>query len=748
MNNSKDFNNEKHNSLISKKCILQNESDLNKEKFNKSFYERPLIKTMDVSRGPPIKRLKTNKSLSRLSIPNISRNKIKVNNSRLSFKKTVDKKEKEKLINEDFDIISNLSEIKSKRLIKENDSQKEIVGMILPNLPETEIIIPDEPLPEEGKALNINFCKNYISTLLNPIKKEIDPNILSGVEIGLNKILTTVKNDMEGHKLEINPEQKSVNEIKKPNNISLIPKYPVANFETSIKMQKIKELSQRKRNIEMQINQIDENIRLIDEEKTTNFAGIEGRSLDYSSNIVDENIKKDQIKESKQNKELLLSKLTGINEQVQKLMENEEEFLNMKKLNIKEFLENFEKNKEKAEEIAKKYEEEKKVREQKILNSIIKSSDRKQREYEQMALEEEERKKRELEKTRLKELERIRGRTKENLDKLNNIKQHINDKPANVNEYLFKALENKYNEKTQQEIKDEIQKHKEKMKENNVSLEEILDFEKRQKEFELERLAEIEEEKKKLKEQWKITKNTLPKFESSVMQIIKEEEKKNKEKKELEEFKKKLKQQEIKNYGEVVNKLFLPKINMSMKKEREKRIKNLDTKNNLQHITKKKSKGRILLKKPNPNKPSKYTWKLKLELDEQEKLNKNKNKNLNINLKRRAISAQKHEPLEKLPDYLTEMRNKNNKKISNNSQSKNKNNNWDKMLKNNKGNLLENVEKVKKKAQELENKAKFNEGLMKDKKGSVYTDLQHKVSGYLLDAIKAKISILENISEK
>ena len=32
----------------------------------------------------------------------------------------------------------------------------------------------------------------------------------------------------------------------------------------------------------------------------------------------------------------------------------------MKKLNIKEFLENFEKNKEKSEELAKKYDEEKK----------------------------------------------------------------------------------------------------------------------------------------------------------------------------------------------------------------------------------------------------------------------------------------------------------------------------------------------------------------------------------------------------
>ena len=147
---------------------------------------------------------------------------------------------------------------------------------------------------------------------------------------------------MEENKIQINPEQKTINEIKRQNNNkSIIPK-PTANYEENIKMQKIKELSQRKKNIEKQINQIDENIKLINEEKTVNMGGI---GLDYPSSVVEENIKKDQIKENKQTKELLLAKLNGINEQVQKLMENEVELSNMKKLNIKDFLENFEKNK-------------------------------------------------------------------------------------------------------------------------------------------------------------------------------------------------------------------------------------------------------------------------------------------------------------------------------------------------------------------------------------------------------------------
>ena len=739
MKNPKNFDYDKQKPNNTKQYIIQKGSESINDDVDKIFNEPPLIKAIEVKQGPPCKLKKTNKSVSKSTL---GKNKMKINDSKLSFKKTVDKKEKI----QNLDDISNISEIKNSKniIIKDIGSQKDDIGIIIPTLPESEIIGPDEPMPEEDKVPNPSFCKNYISNMLNPIKLEIDPSILNGVEMGLNKILITVQDDMEENKLEINPEQKNVNELAKlnANNTSMIPKYPTANFEASIKMQKIKELSQRKKRIEKQINQIDENIRLIDEEKTYNYGG--GGSLDYPNSVIDENIKKDQIKENKQTKELLLAKLNGINEQVQKLMENEEEIANMKKLNIKDFLDNFEKNKEKSEELAKKYDEEKRIREQKMMNSVMKSSDRKQREYEQMMLEEEERKKRELEKTRLKELERIRGRTKENLDKLNYIRQHVNDKPANVNEYLFKALENKYKEKANNEIKVEILKHKEKMKENSVSLEEIFDFEKKQKELELKRLAEIEEEKKKLKEQWKQTKDILPKFESSVMQIIKEEEKKNKEKRELEEFKKKLKQQEIKNYGEVVNKLFLPKINQSMKKEREDRIKNLDIKNNIQHITKKKNNGRIILKKPDPNKPSKYPWKLKLELDEQEKINRNKNENQ----EKRARSAQKREPLEKMPDYLTEMRTKNAEKMSNVSQTKFRTNNWDKMLKNNKGNLMENVEKVQKKVEELENKAKMNEKLLQNTTGGIDIDLQQKVSGYLLDAIKAKLSIIENINQK
>ena len=738
MKNSKNFDYDKKRPSFSKKYVMQTETDLKNEDYNKIFNEPPLIKGIQLTQDlKPKKSTKTSKSVSKASLLN-NKNKIKITSN---LKPKSNSKDKE----------TNIEETKSLNNMKINNDigiqigleneveEKNDIDIIIPSLPDDEIIEPEEPLPEEGKMPNPSFCKRYISNLLNPSKEEIDPNILSGVEIGLNKVLMSLQEDFEDNKIIVGQESINTEDFKKfrQNSSSILPS---ANFESSIRMQKIKELNQSKKKLEKQINQINTKINMMEEENTTAILG----DIEYPNSIIEENIKKDKIKDNKQTKELLLAKLNGINEQVQRLVQSEEDLNKNKKLNVKEFLENFDKDKEKSEELVKKLTEDKKIREQKMMNSIKKSYDLKQKEYEQMKLDEEEKKKKELEKIRLKELEIIRERNKENKDKLSYIKLHANDKPMNMSQYLFKALENKYNEKQENEIKTEILKKREKIKENSVSLEEIFDFEKKQKELEVKRMLEMEEEKKKLREQWKQTKDILPKFESNMMQMIKEEEKKNKEKKELEEAKKKLKQQEIKNYSESVNKLFLPKINPSMKKEREERIKNLDVKSNIQHITKKKNTGRIILKKPDPNKPSKYSWKLKLELDEPEKTNKNKNQH---QLKR-AKSAQKHEPLDKLPDYLTEMRLKNTQNFENKSQNKNRKNNWNQMLKNEKGNLYENVEKAKKRVEQLEEKAKMSEKLMQNSSGGIDPDLQQKVSGYLLDASKGKLSILEKMNQQ
>ena len=190
----------------------------------------------------------------------------------------------------------------------------------------------------------------------------------------------------------------------------------------------------------------------------------------------------------------------------------------------------------------------------------------------------------------------------------------------------------------------------------------------------------------------------------------------------------------------------MPKINENIKKERENRIKNLRTKDNIQKIQRKKNSGRILLVKPDPNKPKKYPWKLKLEPDKKQGSNNSilYSKNENPNLRSKSADK-KHKQMKKLPDYLTLMRlEKDKERNSNISQRKHKEYNWDKMLKN--GNLAENLEKIKQKAEVLENQAKMNEKLLNNN-GKDDIELQQKVSDCLIDAINAKLSILDNIGK-
>ena len=79
-----------------------------------------------------------------------------------------------------------------------------------------------------------------------------------------------------------------------------------------------------------------------------------------------------------------------------------------------------------------------------------------------------------------------------------------------------------------------------------------------------------------------------------------------------------------------------------------------------------------------------------------------------------------------------------NEERNNSSQRKYKPYNWDKMLK--KGNLVENFEIIKPKAEHLEKQEKINEKLMNAKENDI--NLQQKFSNCLIDVIKAKLSIL------
>ena len=187
-------------------------------------------------------------------------------------------------------------------------------------------------------------------------------------------------------------------------------------------------------------------------------------------------------------------------------------------------------------------------------------------------------------------------------------------------------------------------------------------------------------------------------------------------------------------------------------------------KDTLQHH---KRKGRVLLKKVDPNKPSKYDWLKSLnkstdnnEINIEDKLiKKPKNYMLSMSLERNKRN--------KLPnikfDYLRKNKNeKSQEKKDNidalyNSEDKDLNEEenyikasakkWDKLInESDDANLIENINNAKDQIQKLEFEALQNEKLMKSQDDiNQSVELNKKVSNLIIDSIQAKITLLKKM---
>ena len=122
------------------------------------FKEPPLVKGIEITQDTKNKKsVKTSKSVSRTSLKLNTKIKPKSNS-----------KDKESIISD----IKSMNNIGIQIEQEEEKNDNNIPDIIIPSLPDDEIIEPEEPLPEEGKIPNPNFCKNYVYNLLNPSKEE------------------------------------------------------------------------------------------------------------------------------------------------------------------------------------------------------------------------------------------------------------------------------------------------------------------------------------------------------------------------------------------------------------------------------------------------------------------------------------------------------------------------------------------------------------------------------------------------
>jgi hypothetical protein len=410
--------------------------------------------------------------------------------------------------------------------------------------------------------------------------------------------------------------------------------------------------------------------------------------------LIEDNIRRSRIKEIKQTKEILEKKLISLDDHVQRLM-TEEELNNLnKKFNLKQFLDNFEKDKTEAAQRAKKWEIEQKER-MKHLLEVEEKAKQKLKKKEEENLMQIKQKEKEREDAYFRKLDKRKQKDKVIHENLEKIKEEWKNKTIIQQEYRFQKYEKEFKEKEAKENEERKNEEILKLQERKnylkpINREEINEFSKKHMEERQKKILEKEKERLTKLEEIHTKNENMPKNETVAYLKAVEQAKQHKEMIEKEKLDKIYKKMKIKQFSKVIKTELLPKIDEKKKKELEERVQDLKTGPKVKHLKKASSnRGRIILKKPDPNKPNKYTWKLKLNSsdDSVRGLSKNNRKsrsksarsfsqskinevndnyeddNFETEVRRKlskSRSQEKRKPLSKKPDYLTEMRNKKN----------------------------------------------------------------------------------------
>ena len=343
-----------------------------------------------------------------------------------------------------------------------------------------------------------------------------------------------------------------------------------------------------------------------------------------------------------------------------------------------------------------------------------------------------------------------------------------NNGPKN---YLFMKQYQKYINNEQKLLDKEKNFRKNYMK--HISNEEIDEFNSKMEKKREEKKLISEEKIQKLHQEWLERKKTVPTYVSPFLEKAYEDITNDALEEKTKNEQRSILNDKMNTYSTEVRNSRIPKKDKTLELKRLELINNLDqnrflkSKETLKHHQR---KGRILLKKPDPNKPNKFDWLKAL----------NKSSENDINIEEKLIKRPKNYMLSmsydksrnKLPsiknDYLKEMNNKtketlmqsnndndneNNKNINYITQKENyvkaSSKKWAKLINQNNSDshLLENITKAKNQIENLEHQKLQNEKLLIIQKGANQNNaaLNQKVSNLIIDSIQAKITLLNQM---
>ena len=613
---------------------------------------------------------------------------------------------------------------------------------------------------------------------LNPIpeKKEIEPvkeNIitrpretylqekLSKLETNKN-LISNIKKELNGQvKTIVDDDNVLITEIPADLNRFIQKKNKIKNYSIDInekiKYKQLKVLKDEKEILKKNLKKEEQNEKLLKDEGFLNLKnGTEGKE----ETMCDKGIKEHELKTVETKIKNLKEKIQETDDKIYAIVQDIEPMTMKEKRKL--YLENFEKERAIAETRAKKYFKEAKNRNLRIQNDINQLMERRKKEIEMKDKEAEKERMGIIQKFREQEKAIEQNRLKKNTEIMLKYKPFLDKKfDKKLKDYRYNQILERYNEKEKKFFaKAKEEKHK---LYNSDRYEEINEFQKKVDEKKEKDDQEREVKKKEMLEKWKSMKSSLPKcnFEN-----VAEREQKRKEEEEKKRQQARILRDEKVNYGDMIREKRSPEISDNLKKEREKIIKTLEEPKSAQvkYTLNSQKKNRIILKKRDKTKPSKYKWKLKLEdsLSFEEMVNNNlikRPKRIILATIPRTNSLNKqNKKSDYLRDIIAEKEEKNKIESSKNENEeeneklvkkaiKNKEKKWQKTITDDKGTLMENISDVKDKINSMESQALMQEKLMKLNGGiGNNPNLGKKVSNLLIDSIEAKLSILKQIN--
>ena len=633
--------------------------------------------------------------------------------------------------------------------IEHSGEEESINPPIKEETPQTKVFMP-----------RVNYLNEKISTM------KYDDNLIKNIKKDLGTQVENLERQIEEKKIVIPETSKDIKKYIERSNSTQnnIIKYSNKDYELKKKHKIMKELKEEQALLKSRLNKIEVNEKLLNNEGFMNLNNSSEGLTKY-----DKSIKEQQARLNKNKKNEIKERLKEIELRIDQMLEKEKTSYKLtKQQRLDNYIDNYERDKEIIEERARRY-----LKETKNKQKIFEKENKQLEEEIKKKLEEEEKKKQQIIKEFMDKEQAIhRKRIKEQEKKILEYKPYINAKYTKTeNDYLFGIYDKNYKEKEEKLIKKVNEQRK--MKNKTVTKEELEDF-----------LVDIEKKKEQLKikkekrdkeelEKFEMARNYKPSYVSKFNEMTDNEVINNLEKEKIKKDEIMLFRNQKIECAKKANKKYI--IDEKLKKERIERIVAIENPKLVQikYTLKKneKLKQSKLIEKKKPSWFDKFEGKLKkmnnsaVFENENELIKKPKRNPFPLSLSKKKVenkkdekdaensnNKEKNKPIIKI-DYLNVLREERQKRLLTSDDKENDEIKKKKLeekkknkLFNKENNIIENIYNIKQKAEELENKAKMGEQLLKHSGGiKNHPEEGKKVTGYFIDSIKTKLYLLNEV---